>query len=89
MYRIVAITARPGYRGMYGESTNLSWKPLYLRNTSLFSVMAREACGAIRTGYAISPGRYDLTRTWEQVTPSYPCSPGLPGVKQAPNHPMG
>ena len=42
MYRVAAITARPGYRRMYGESTNLSWKPLYLRKTSLSSVMARE-----------------------------------------------
>ena len=59
MYRIAAITARPGYRRMYGETTNLSWKPLYLSNTSLSSVMAREECGAIRVGLAISPGRYE------------------------------
>ena len=50
---------RPGYRRMYGESTNLSWKPLYLRNTSLSSVMAREERGAIRVGFTISPGRYE------------------------------
>ena len=28
LYRIAAITARPGYRGMYGETTNLWQKPL-------------------------------------------------------------
>jgi hypothetical protein len=28
MYRIAAITARPGYRRMYGETTNLCEKPL-------------------------------------------------------------
>jgi len=30
MYRITAITVRPGYHRMYGETTNLCWKPLYL-----------------------------------------------------------
>ena len=50
---------RPGYRRMHGESTNLSWKPLYLRNISLSSVMAREKCGAIWARFTISPGRYE------------------------------
>jgi hypothetical protein len=57
MYRIAAITVRPGYRRVYGESTNLSWKPLYLCNTSLRSVMAREECGVIRVGFTVPPGR--------------------------------
>ena len=51
MYRIATITVRPGYRRMYGESTNLSWKPLYLSNTSLRSVMARE--DAARSGWVL------------------------------------
>ena len=59
MYRTEAITAGPGYRRMYGETTNLWRKPLYLRNTSLSSVMAREECGAIRVGYILPPGRYE------------------------------
>ena len=50
MYRTEAITSGSGYRRMYGETTNLWRKPLYLRNASLNSVMAREECGAIRLG---------------------------------------
>ena len=58
MYRTEAITSGSGYHRMYGETTNLRRKPLYLCNTSLCCVMEREGkCGVIRVGFAVLPGR--------------------------------